>query len=71
MIYLNEKFFTEIKNENYIIHNNKIYRLTNTPKTLKTRYQLIHNTKIPKNKTVILTENNELTLIDAEKLLIK
>ena len=33
MIYLNEKFFTEIKNEKYIIHNNnKIYRLTNTPK---------------------------------------
>ena len=64
MIYLNEKFFTEIKNENYIIHNNKIYRLTNTPKSLKTRYQIINNTKIPKNKTVILTENNELTLID-------
>ena len=23
MIYLNENFFTEVKNENYIIHNNK------------------------------------------------
>ena len=64
MIYLNGKFFTEIKNENYIIHDNKIYRQTNTPKSLKTRYQLFHITKIPKNKTVILTENNELTLID-------
>ena len=64
MIYLNEKFFTEIKNENYIIHNNKIYRLKNTPKSLKTRYLIINNTKIPKNKTVILTDNNELTLID-------
>ena len=35
----------------------------NIPKSLKTRYQIINNTKIPKNKTVILTENNELTLI--------
>ena len=64
MIYLNEKFYTEVKNENYIIHNNKIYRLTNTPKSLKTRYELINNTKIPKNKIVILSENNELSLID-------
>ena len=64
MMYLNEKFYTEIKNDKYLNHNNKIYRLTNTPKSLKTRYQIINNTKIPKNKTVILTENNELTLID-------
>ena len=64
MIYLNENFFTEVKNNKYIIHNNKIYRLTNIPKNLKSRYEIINNTKIPKNKTVILTENNELTLID-------
>ena len=64
MIYLHDKFFTEIKNENYIIHNNKIYTLTQSPKSLKTQYQTINNTKIPKNKTVIITENNELTLID-------
>ena len=42
MIYLNEKFYTEIKNENYIPHNNKIYRLTNTPKSLKSRHQTIN-----------------------------
>ena len=62
MIYLNENFYTEIKIENYIIHNNKIYRQTNFPKNLKSRYEIINNQKIPKNKTVILTENNELTL---------
>ena len=62
MIYLNEKFFTEIKNEIYIIHNNKIYRQTSFPKSLKTRYELINNTKIPKNKIVILSENGELNL---------
>ena len=50
MIYLNEKFYTEVKNENYIIHNNKIYRLTNTPKSLKTRYELINNKKYQKTK---------------------
>ena len=64
MIYINDKFYTEIKNENYIIYDNKIYKLTNTPKSLTTRYQLDNNTKIPKNKIVILTENNQLTLID-------
>ena len=30
MLYLNENFFTEVKNEIYIIHNNKIYGLTQT-----------------------------------------
>ena len=64
MIYLFEKFYTEVKNENYIIHNNKIYRLTNTPKLLKTRCELINITNVPKTKTVILSENNELTLTD-------
>ena len=62
MIYLNEKFYTEVKSDKYIIHNNKIYRLSNTPKSLKTQYELINNTKIPKNKIVILSENGELTL---------
>ena len=51
MIYLNEKFYTEIKNENYIIYNNNIYRQTNIPKNLKSRYELINNQKVPKNKT--------------------
>ena len=64
MIYLNENFFTEVKNNKYIIHDNKIYRETQIPKSLKTRYEIINSTKIPKNKTVILTDNNELTLID-------
>ena len=49
MIYLNENFYPDIKNENYIIHNNKIYRLKNIPKNLKSRYEIINNTKIPKN----------------------
>ena len=48
MIYLNEKLFTEIKNENYIIHNNKIYRQTNIPKNLKSRYEIINNQKSTK-----------------------
>ena len=64
MIHLNEKFYREVKNENYTIHNNKIYGLTNTPKSLKKQYQKINIIKIPKNKIVILSENNELTLTD-------
>ena len=27
MINLNEKFYTKVKNGNYIIHNKKIYRI--------------------------------------------
>ena len=43
MTYLNQKINTEMKNEKYIIHNNKIYRSTNTPKSLKTHFELINN----------------------------
>ena len=64
MIYLNEKIYTEIKNEKYIVHDNKIYKLTNTPKSLKTRYQLVNNTKVPNNKIVILSDDNTLILTD-------
>ena len=35
MIYLNENFFTEVKNNKYIIHDNKIYREIQIPKSLK------------------------------------
>ena len=43
MIYINEKFFTETKNDKYVIHDNKIYRQTNISKSLQTRYELVNN----------------------------
>ena len=56
MIYLNEKFYTEVKSDKYNIHIKKIYRLTNTPKSSKTQYELNNNQKVPKNKIVILND---------------
>ena len=54
MIYLNENFYTEVRNDKYIIHDKK--------KTLspKTQYKLINNQKVPKNKIVVKSEDNLL-----------
>ena len=48
--YLNDKFYTEVKNEKYIIHDGKIFRETVIPKSLKTQYETIHGTKVPRGK---------------------
>ena len=53
-----------LQKEKYIVHKNKYFRETQTPKSLKRQYELINNQKVPKNKTVILTENNILSLTD-------
>ena len=37
MKYLNNKFYTECKNDKYIIQEGKIFRETVVPKSLKTR----------------------------------
>ena len=61
--YLNNKFYSEVKNEKYIIHEGKIFRET-VPKSLKTQYELIHERKVPKGKIVNQLETGELVLID-------
>ena len=61
--YLNDKFYTEVKNEKYVIHEGKIFRET-FPKSLKTQYELIHDMKVPKGKIVNQLETGELVLID-------
>ena len=67
MKYLNNKFYTEYTNDKYIIHENKIFRETVTPKSLKTRYEDINNVKIDKNKTVIELDDGSLVLVDSKK----
>ena len=42
MKYLNKKFYTECTNDKYIIHENKIFRDTVAPKSLKTRDEAIN-----------------------------
>ena len=61
--YLNNKFYSEVKNEKYIIHEGKIFRET-VPKSLKTQYETIHERKVPKGKLVNQLETGELVLID-------
>ena len=61
--YLNNKFYSEVKNEKYIIHDGKIFRET-FPKSMKTQYETIHDTKVPKGKIVNQLETGELVLID-------
>ena len=61
--YLNDKFYTEVKNEKYIIHDGKIFRET-VPKSLKTQYETIHGTKVPKGKKVVQSEDGSLVLVD-------
>ena len=67
MKYLNNKFYTEYTNDKYIIHENKIYRETVAPKSLKTKYEAMNNTKIDKNKTVIKLDDGSLVLVDSKK----
>ena len=67
MKYLNNKFYTEYTNDKYIIHENKIFRETVAPKSLKTKYEAMNNTKIDKNKTVIELDDGSLVLVDSKK----
>ena len=67
MKYLNNKFYSEGTNIKYIIHEGKIFRETVAPKSLKTRYEVINNVKIEKNKTVIELDDGSLVLVESEK----
>ena len=69
MKYLNNIFYTECSNDKYIIHENKIFRETNAPKSLKTRYEAINNVKLDKIKTVIELDDGSLVLVDFKKKL--
>ena len=64
-----KNFRTEVKNENYIFHNNKIYRLTNTPNSLKNKIWTNDTIKkYLKTKSLYLSENNTITLADKNQL---
>ena len=62
--YLNNKFYSEVKNEKYIIHDGKIFRETVIPKSLKTQYEAIYDMKVHKGKTVNQLEDGSLVLVD-------
>ena len=64
MKYLNNKFYTYCSNDKYIVHENKIFRETVAPKSLKTLYEAINIVKINENETVIELDDGSLVLVD-------
>ena len=67
MKYLNNKFYTDCKNDKDIIQEDKIFRETVAPRSLKTRYEATNNVKLEKNKTVIELDDGSLVLNDSKK----
>ena len=66
MKYINGKFYNELENEKYIIQDGKIMFETKMPKSLKTRYEVIFNTKITKTQSVVELDDGTLKLLDSQ-----
>ena len=67
MKYINGKFYRELENE-YIIHDGKIMFETKIPKSLKTRYEVMFDTKLTKTQTVVELDDGALQLLDSKNL---
>ena len=67
MKYLNNKFYTEVKNDKYIINDGKIYRETIAPKSLKTKYEIMNGVKLEKNLVVIELDDGTLQIQESKK----
>ena len=63
MKYINGKFYKELENEKYIIHDGKIMIETKMPKSLKTRYEVMFDTKLTKSQTVVELDDGTLQLL--------
>ena len=66
MKYINGKFYKELENEKYIIHDGKIMFETKMPKSLKTRYEVMFNTKLSKTQTVVELDDGTLKLLESQ-----
>ena len=64
MKYLNGKYYVEVKDKKYKIHptENIILREREQPKSLRTQYQVINDTKIRRNQKVIADDKGKLTV---------
>ena len=67
MKYLNGKFYVEVKDHRYTIHNGQILRLRPPPKSLKTMYQVMYDVKLPKKSKVIRDDNGNLVVVKLVK----
>ena len=68
MKYINGKFYKELENEKYIIHDRKIMFETKMPKSLKTRYEFMFDTKLTKTQTVVELDDGTLQLLSSQEL---
>ena len=66
MKYINGKFYKELENEKYIIHDGKIMFETKMPKSLETRYEVIFNTKLSKTQSLVELDDGTLKLLDSQ-----
>ena len=66
MKYINGKFYKELENEKYIIHDGKIMFETKMPKSLKTRYEVVFDTKLTKSQTVVELDDGTLKLLESQ-----
>ena len=64
MKYLDGNYYVEVKDHRYKIHptENIILRLRDEPKSLRTQYQIQHETKIRRNQKVIKNDNDQLVV---------
>ena len=64
MKYLNGEYYVEVKDHRYKIHptENIILRKRDPPASLRTQYQIQHETKIRRNQKVIKNDNDQLVV---------
>ena len=66
MKYINGKFYKELDNEKYKIHDGKIMIESKIPKSLKTRYEIMFDTKLTKTQTVVELDDGTLQLMESQ-----
>ena len=64
MKYVNNKFYTEVDNPKYIINDGIILRETTTPKSLKTKYEIMNGVTLEKNSNIIELDDGSLQIVD-------
>ena len=62
MKYINNKFYTEVNNPKYIINDGKILRET-SPKSLKSKYEVINGVKLDKKSNIIELDDGSLHIV--------
>ena len=68
MKYIDNKFYTEVNNPKKIINDDKILRETSTPKSLKTKYEVMYGVKVDrKNKVIIELDGGSFQVIETKK----